>query len=298
MSISWPPEFDADFYLRQNSDLTGLAMEDACAHFQAQGRLEGRIGTPFAARRYFVRLLPSEADTLEIGPWAAPVAKGKNVRYFDVLSAEALRERCPTYGLDPKQVPWKIHYVSSTGDLSIVDRNFDIVFSSHCIEHQPNLVRHLIQVQNILTEGGAYLLCVPDKRYCFDHFKPETTLPDVLDAWTLGRDRHSLRSLCCSACLGTHNDPVRHWQGDHGAPQEEGFLDRIRAAFKRYEEGKNTYQDTHAWFFTPDSFRECLLALHALGLTTLYPTRIYDTIRGSNEFCAVLVKGASNGANT
>ncbi len=84
-TISWPPEFDASFYLRQNSDLGELSREDAYAHFQTRGKRQGRLGTPFAARHYFLKLIPLQSEVLEIGPFAAPVFTGENVRYFDVI---------------------------------------------------------------------------------------------------------------------------------------------------------------------------------------------------------------------
>ena len=45
-------------------------------------------------------------------------------------------------GRDPSKVP-DIHYHHPNGDLSIIDSKFDAIFSSHCIEHTPDIVSHL-----------------------------------------------------------------------------------------------------------------------------------------------------------
>src|SRR4249919_1725326 len=121
-------------------------------------------------RQRFVASVPLDKPVLEIGPFDRPWLSGSNVRYFDVLPQEQLRTRAATeFGRIPKNCP-HIHYVSPTGDLSIVDAEFGAVFSSHCIEHQPDVIRHLREVERLLRPGGLYYLIVPDKRFCFDHF--------------------------------------------------------------------------------------------------------------------------------
>ncbi len=56
--------------------------------------------------------------------------------------------------LDAHRTP-KIEYLSPTGDLTIVNRRFHAVLSSHCIEHQPDLIRHLQHVAALLDPGGT-----------------------------------------------------------------------------------------------------------------------------------------------
>ena len=92
------------------------------------------------------------------------------------------------------------------------------VFSSHCIEHQPDLVRHLQEVANLLEPDGAYFLLIPNKLYCFDHFIAETSVADVMLAHHLGHRVHTLASVIEHRALTTHNDPSRHWLGDHADP--------------------------------------------------------------------------------
>jgi len=49
-----------------------------------------------------------------------------------------------------------------------------------------------------------------------------------------------------------------------------------------------TYIDTHAWQFVPESFGLLMRTLKAAGLTPFEVERVYPTLRLSNEFYAVL----------
>ena len=75
-------------------------------------------------------------STLEVGPFTNPTLRGPNVKYFDVMDKQGLINRANAIGY-VYTVPVDIDYVSSTGDLSIVDKKFDFCLSSHCVEHQP-----------------------------------------------------------------------------------------------------------------------------------------------------------------
>ncbi len=291
----FPDECVPLYYLKKNPDLA-VSPEQALVHYEAYGKEDGRLASPCALREVFMRLPPSEASVLEIGPYFSPAVRGQNVRYFDVLTAEELRQKCAIDNGNPQTVPAEIHYVSRTGDLSIVDARFDFVVSCHCIEHQPDLVRHLVNVQNLLHEGGAYLLAVPDKRYCFDHFRPLTEPGRVLEAWLCKRINHTFSSFFAMSAETTHNDNLRHWQGDHGAPAPL-TAEKAAELLREYEErsGRGEYVDCHTWFFTPDSFRALMVLLYELGLTELYPHRVYASLAGRNEFCAVLIKKEREG---
>ncbi|MFG7489383.1 methyltransferase domain-containing protein [Methylorubrum rhodesianum] len=167
---SLPLEVEPDFYRLIHDDLKHKSDEEIVAHFREIGRLNGAVGSPAAHRAGFIKTLPDDVDILEIGPFTKPVIRGPRVKYFDVLDRKGLVERAKSIGFEMNGVV-EIDYVSPIGNLEIVPScSFDCVFSSHCIEHQPDLIRHLNHVSRILRDGGRYYLIVPDKRYCFDHF--------------------------------------------------------------------------------------------------------------------------------
>jgi SAM-dependent methyltransferase len=242
---------------------------------------------PALDRADFLKLVPAGVSALEIGPFAQPTFRHEKVRYFDVLDADALRARARVHGLNPDNVPSTIHFVSPTGDLSIARDTFSFVFSSHCIEHQPDLVRHLQQVEALLAPGGSYYLVVPDARYCFDHFLPLTTIGDVLGAHHERRQKHSLVNLVQHRAMTTHNDSHRHWIGDHGFVELDAA--KVAAAVREYETAEG-YVDVHAWKFNPEGFLAIFQCLYQMGLTKLRPVRVFDTPVGIFEFYVVLTK--------
>jgi len=283
--LDFPPEFDPQFYKKYHPDLKHLNERQLVEHYEQFGRAEGRRATSAVPRDNFLKLLPN-GSILEIGPFAQPCCHGRNVKYFDVQDKAGLVERAKKHKeLKPKKIP-EIDFVSPDGDLSIVDAKFDIVFSSHCIEHQPDLIRHLKQVENILADHGRYFVIVPDKRYCFDHYLPESTIAEVLQAHVEQRTRHTLANVIAHYALTTHNEPARHWRSDNGEPPTD--VERIRNAIDIYEKANGSYIDVHALFFTPQSFKNIIALLNKLGHTKLKPARVYNTPVEWNEFCAIL----------
>jgi hypothetical protein len=291
-SCEVPLEFDFGFYRRLYADLAKMSDDELYnqddelyKHWVTYGIREGRIASSAATREKFLSLIPVSEPVLEIGPFCSPCLIGDGVRYFDVLDKPGLIARAKAIGLDYTRVP-DIDFVSPTGDLSLVSGNFRFVFSSHCIEHQPDLVCHLNQVARLMRRGGLYFLIIPDKRYCFDHFLPESTIADVIDAHLSRRTVHSVRSIVEHRVLTTHNEALRHWQGDHGTSSPA--LTRITGALAEIEANKGKYVDVHAWQFTPEAFRTLINTISGLGLAPLRSLRVYETPFGNFEFCAVL----------
>ena len=241
-----------------------------------------------ADRNAFVGLIPLTSSVLEIGPFAQPVLRGPHVRYVDVLSTEDLRKRARSLGMDETKVP-NIGWVSHGSDLSVVNDTFDAVVSSHAIEHQPDFVGHLNQVADLLKPGGCYYVLVPDHRYCFDHFLTPSTVAQVIGAHLENRAVHTLSSVVEHRALTTHNDPARHWAGDHGDPNENR-TSRIASAIQEISDANGAYIDVHAWYFTPRSFREVITDLHATKHISFSVQRMFPTRPNSNEFWAILQK--------
>jgi SAM-dependent methyltransferase len=285
IEASLPAEFDAEVYRHLHPDLTQKNDAQLRRHFREYGIKEGRCATRLGSATEFAQLVPGDADALEIGAFYKPYLRGERVRHFDILHRDALVERARALGFPHERIP-SIDYIDPHGDLRCVTQSFDVVLSSHVVEHQPDLVRHLHGVENILRPGGLYFLLVPDHRYCFDHFIAESTIAEVLDAHVSGRRVHSLRSRLEHAALRTHNDPKRHWRGDHGSL--EGIPAALDGELAVYQAQPGAFVDVHAWYFTPSSFSTVVTQLAELGLTRLRQLRLYPTLHSTNEFWAVL----------
>lgn len=291
VALGLPPEVDPAFYRDANPDLKGLSDGQLDEHYAVFGKKEGRVASSAGSRPGFLALVPPKARILEIGPAHKPCFTGASVKYFDVQDSDGLRQRALTHNENPKGTPAKIDYVSPNGDLGVVKETFDVVFSSHAIEHQPDLVKHLIEVDRLLAPGGAYFVICPDKRYCFDHYIPESSIGEVLEAHLSERNTHRMADFIDAMSMSSHNDPARHWAGDSPPVRVNAAL--VTQALNQIDAAKGGYIDCHAWRLTPAGFRDIIETLHKIGKSPLRPLRVYDTPRGQNEFFAVLGRGAS-----
>jgi SAM-dependent methyltransferase len=284
-----PIEFDEAIYRSIHRDLSRFTGQELRDHYRAYGEREGRRAHALENRQAFAALLEPELDILEIGPYYDPLVRGPKVRYFDIDDKPRLQARAARHGLPTGRVP-DVHYVSETADLSIVDATFDAAISNHFVARQPDFVGHLDSVRRLLRPGGLYFALIPDKNYCFDHFMAASTIAELMEAHVLGRNRHTLRSLLAYAALRTHNDPRRHWRGDHEPVTPS--VASIQRTVQAFLGGDGGYEDVHAWYFDPTSFKNSMQLLQQIDETDFTLERVYPTQTNSNEFWVVL---AANG---
>jgi SAM-dependent methyltransferase len=282
-----PPAFDVAVYRSLYADLERFPDEELQRHYLVYGQNEGRRAHSLESREAFASLLSPDLDVLEIGPFAEPMVTGPRTRYFELLDKAGITAVTAARGRDTSHVP-DVHYVSPTADLSIVTRTFDAVITSHVIEHQPDLLAHLDSIRRLLRRGGVYFILMPDKRYCFDHFMPDSNIADVMDAYVSRRTRHTLKSHVNYAAMRAHNDSRRHWRGDHGSPSPTAISIEQAVVEHEKSEASGQYSDTHGWYFQPETFAQCLTLLRELGKTDFELVRLYPTLLNRDEFWVVL----------
>lgn len=263
MRLELPPEFDPKFYRSRYKDLARFSDSELLDHYRDFGAGEGRAPNKILDRNDFSQILRraliSKESTLEISPFAAPILDPASSLNADVLDYGELIRRAIQEGYEPARVSAPDFVVSPYTGLRDLPSKFEVVVSSHVIEHTPDLIAHLIDIDTILTKGGRYFLFIPDKRHCFDHFLPETTIADVVEAHTSLHKLHSLKSVIEHRALTTHNDASRHWLGDHRDPgYEDSTSARTKAAILEFESSAGGYIDVHSWKFTPEGFRKLL----------------------------------------
>lgn len=282
-----PNEFDLNLYRSLYQDLYILSDDALSYHYRNHGRAEGRQSCYVSDLSDFIALIPKNAPSIEIGCFDNPKLIGENVRYADWLNQNELIDRAKLLNRNPSGVP-NIDYVLSEVDLGNIAEKFEVVFSCHVIEHQPDLIKHLVNVENLIENGDRYFLVIPDKRYCFDRFISESTIADVLSAHYEKRSRHTLKSIIEHRAMTTHNDCVSHWNTPNLSSPDIS-LANIKNAISEYKE--QDYVDVHAWQFTPESFAKIIQLLNELGFISLHLERLYPTLRNQIEFFAVLKKG-------
>lgn len=289
-NFNFPDCFNLDIYKSIHSDLNNMNNIELLEHYKNYGKNEGRICSKICSRIDLKSYISSKVRCLEIGPFDCPVLTGKNIKYFDVLSQEDLIQRAKNINRidNLNNIPF-INFVSNIGDLNIINETFDVVLSCHSIEHQLDLIEHLNNVSKILSPNGIYIIICPDKNYCFDHFIKETTIADIILMNEQKLKKHSIKSVIEHRVLTCHNDANRHWINDHGIQTIGNDSQLLLNAINEF---KNTdeYIDVHSLQFTPITFEKNINLLVQNNYIDLKIHRVYSTIRGSNEFYAILQK--------
>lgn len=211
---------------------------------------------------------------LEIGPSYNPIApksSGFNIEVMDHLDSEGLRDKYSTFHVDLNKIE-EVDYVwsgQSYRELIPKDKHFDYIIASHVIEHTTDFVSFLQDIEDLLTENGVLCLAIPDKRFCFDYFRPITPLSVFID-------RHLLKTK--SQTVGTisefYLDVVSYnsdiaWS-DVVGKEEVSLIHGVELAKQHAIETQNgEFIDTHNWVFTPSHFRRIVNDLNLLGYFSL-----------------------------
>jgi SAM-dependent methyltransferase len=275
--------FDPDIYRELNPDLLNLSDNQLIDHYITYGKSEGRFCSEIKNRIDFFKMIDVNLSILEVGKLCFPIFE--NSKNIDVFTRE---ENIGNYLHDPnvnKKNMCKVDYLIKDNNW-IIDDRFDYVVSSHNIEHSPCLISFLKNIEKSLKSEGFAFLAIPDYRYCFDANKSLSNLIDILDAYYTERIRPGFRSIVEHRLLSTHNDPFEHWNGHEKKNINEYNLGSIYKIIQ--EVNFNTYNDSHCWMFTPESFEEIVKSLSELKLINLSIKEIYPTLRNSLEFFCIL----------
>lgn len=258
--------------------------------------------------------LSKEMLILEIGPSYSPVAAKKdgwNVKVIDHLTrAELIKKytgrgekysayEIEDYSEDNKKFEnieevdfiWSGQPLDEIVSAQLLGK-FKACISSHNIEHTPNIVGFFQSMSKILADDGFIVLAVPDKRYCFDFFRPHSTTGQVIEAYLNQHKKHSFASLCDSLFYSCTNDGMIDW-GQKPITEVDllekskiiDILDTARNEHVKY------YRDCHGWQFTPASFCLIVFELSTLGLINFDVEQIFPS-EGA-EFIVRLVKKKS-----
>lgn len=145
---------------------------------------------------------------------------------------------------------------------------FSAILASHVLEHVPDPVEFFRSAQKILREKQSSLrLALPDKRYCFDFFRPLATTGRLLEAHLNQATHHR---------FADHFDHVAYMAFADGRPGWGAQpFDKLELCYEM-EFGKQNaertlkpdsgYIDCHAWQFTPSSFELLVIELGELDM--------------------------------
>lgn len=252
-------------------------------------------------RHLILRPADSPRKILEIGPLDKPIASSggfDDVYYSDRLSRRDLRD---AFGQHPNIDPDKIvdvHFVDRTGNLleavpAAHHGSFDLIIASHVLEHIPNPLAFILSLVTLLKPDGRIALALPDKRFCFDVFRPLTTTSAWLEASLEDRRKPSRRSLFDASAMAVAKDLSITWSRPGGRIDDLTFSgmalhDAYATFFLNNDDETENDRDCHSGVYIPQSFALIIEECHSLGLI---PFRIAELVTNSNaEFFVHLEK--------
>jgi SAM-dependent methyltransferase len=251
-----------------------------------------------ASREALLRSGITKSDKIiEIGPSYNPLtpkAEGWNSYVLDHADQDGLINKyrgVPSVDIskiEPVDFVWT---GSALSDAVPVEHHgtFDVLLASHVFEHVPDLVAVLRSAEVLCGPGGRMVLALPDKRVCFDFFRPLSTSGEVLAAHWEQRARHTAKTMWdhFAYCAFKRGDPG--WGRTDQTPLSLAHSLEEAHALARQHDTKE-YLDAHAWTFVPASFSLIMLELAHLRLTDWQVQRTQPA--GSTEFYVWLRRGA------
>lgn len=248
---------------------------------------EGNIG------REWIKNINLTKRILEIGPLCWPnikKASGVNVFYADIRSTDDVKKFYYADTNVPNDQIVDIDYVIGekySESLANVEK-FDYVIATHVLEHIPQLILFFQDIGKILNAKGKLCLAIPDKRYCFDHFRCPTSFAECYDAYT--RKINNLPFRVLDYCMSwTINDAGYWWNNRGNFDHIVRDMDRFSAAKENYFKALNgEYVDVHFSVFTPETFLTLLYYMICFNLLPFKCIEFYPTDVGTFEFNCVL----------
>ena len=221
---------------------------------------------------------------LEIGPSYNPIApkrSGFRVETVDHMDRAGLIEKYTGHGVDTSLIEEVDHVWQGQALSELIgqDARYDWIIASHVIEHVPDLVGFLGECRKLLKADGTLSLAIPDKRYCFDYFRPLSTTGDALQAHVEKRNRHPAAWVFDHfSSASALNGAITWVAGSRGDVKHLHSLDEARNFFELARQPDSPYIDIHAWRFTPSSFRLIIHELQQLGLIDLSESCFFDSV--------------------
>lgn len=225
--------------------------------------------------------ITKEQRGIEIAPYHNPLVPrrlGFDSLTLDVFDTAALRQRAeadPNIPRDHLEHIGDVDLVGSAVDIAELvsshgnGQKFDYVISSHNFEHLPDPIRFLQGCERVLKPGGMLSMAIPDRRYCFDFYRPVTMLSEWLDAYQEKRAKPTPGQVFRHEAFGSTLGEQIAW-----GPQSAGTptpAERLDAAYAIWQDliranGAGAYRDAHCSAFTPASFELLIADLRFLDL--------------------------------
>lgn len=237
---------------------------------------------------------------LEIGPSHNPIAPksmGYQVHILDHLSADGLRAKYKDHAVALGNIE-EVDFVWQGGswvELTGQRKYYDWIIASHVIEHTPDLVGFLLDCDAVLKDSGVLSLVVPDKRYCFDRYRPTTGIAQIIDSHLSGNTVHSPGAVADYFLNVVRRSGELAWKPGLRGSDAFAHTSVEAEAGMRAVQRDRSYFDVHAWCFVPHSFRLLIHDLYDLGLIQFKEVTFFSD-QNESEFFVTLGRSGSGPA--
>jgi len=248
-------------------------------------------------KSFLLDYIDKSLSGIEIGPSHSPIASkkaGYKVKIIDYLSQADLKQKYASHGVNLKNIE-KVDYVWSGESYKSLVKNekFEWIIASHVIEHTPDLIGFLQDCESIMTKDALLCLAIPDYRFCFDKFRPLSSLSKIIDYHLNQNTKHTpgniaeyyLNAVSLNQELSwTFSDEKSDFRFIHTADESKNkMIEAMR---------KDKYFDIHSWCFTPNSFRLLISDLNFLKFINI--KEVFLSGSNGHEFYVILsAKGHS-----
>lgn len=233
-------------------------------------------------RKHLFRHADRRGRGLEIGAYDQPtLLKGEGeVLYLDRQTRAELAAACP----DPAQaakIPETDVLSRSDDYVELAGQVFDHVVANHVFEHVPDPIGWLRTISAFLREGGILFLALPDKKYTFDKYRPDTPLSHLLHDHFSGVDSVS----------SEHMLEIELYYDLEFVRKEMRLPERLDAARLRASLDLPPHFGVHCHVFQSETFLPRILKpILYMGLVELELVDFHASSENYGEFLVVLRK--------
>lgn len=230
--------------------------------------------------------VPLSSRFLEIGPYDQPTLQKSecDVRYLDYQTRAELAAAVA----DPKQaaaIPETDYLVRSDVYTDSVSDRFDAVIANHVFEHVPNPIAWLRLVHGMLHDDGVLFMALPDKKYTFDKYRPDTAFS------------HLLHDYFADVKVASHEhlleDAMYYDMEFIGKPMR--MADRLDPERLRAVMSRQPHLGLHCHVFQSETFlAKVLRPILFMQLVAFAPIGFYPASDNHGEFIVVLRKRNAN----
>lgn len=212
---------------------------------------------------------------LEVGPSYNPLlpkSEGFNVKSLDHANQADLITKYKAIDHNIAAIE-PVDYVSDGRPMTeVIGQSgiFDFVIASHVIEHTTDMIGFIQDCESLLKPEGVLILAIPDKRFCFDYFKPITSLGQIVQAHIEKRTRHTPATFFDHHFYHSARSGVTVWNKNDNSQIAMVHSDpSLAEAVMQNVINQPQYTDAHNWIYTPASFRLIMKAMAEMGYTKL-----------------------------